>query len=224
MNISKTGVFQRYIAADRFDDSGAVLGETDKHAWPPSANALASRSFDLCLRYIGKQRANPDQRSDSRPLHVSIKHPLHKDIAPYSYLSCHLSRFGRYGEILILLPFGPSLSSTLLSKASLLGKLLMNLQVVYRHWGYVKPPVLQLKTAPPIHCRVGTTRWSIRAYVKLQFCPHGLYIAFGHQARLWIPHIMHHTCTSFNTHSYENPIKIGIFVRLLLGSRTITST
>lgn len=65
---------------------------------------------------------------------------------------------------------------------------------------------------------------SIRAYVKLQFCPHGLYIAFGHQARLWIPHIMHHTCTSFNTHSYENPIKIGIFVRLLLGSRTITST
>lgn len=77
----------------------------------------------------------------SRPLHVSINRPFRKEIAPYSYLSCHLSHFGRCGEILILLPFGPSLSSTLLSKGSLLSKLLMNLQVVYGHWGYVKPPV-----------------------------------------------------------------------------------
>lgn len=51
VSVSRTGVFQRYIAVDRFDDSGAVLGESDKHAWrPPSANALASRTSDLGLR------------------------------------------------------------------------------------------------------------------------------------------------------------------------------
>ncbi|KAI6100381.1 hypothetical protein EV401DRAFT_908200 [Pisolithus croceorrhizus] len=47
--------------------------------------------------------------------------------------------------------------------------------------------------------------------------PSAIMLAFGF-------HIMHHTWTLFNTHSYENPIKIVIFVCLLLGSRTITST